>query len=306
MESELNYYSTHSPITDPGAHADLFPAGPVCLGELTRLVRNVQFHEAYAEAALLKLPDDAVSDPRTCDAALRFVDPMLERILARDSRPLSFERSKKKCFIGTCRDYAVLLCSILREQGIPARVRCGFASYFSPEGEFWDDHWVTEIWNDGEGRWQLVDAEIDHTLPQHKHIEGDPLNVPRSLFQVAGQAWKAVRFGSVPAECFGVGAIGIKGEWFVAASVVRDLACLNRFEMLPFDEWGIAHEIGTHQRVSDEERELIDRLADLTSGESVDFQGLRQIFTDTDALRVTDPIYSYPKGVETEYSLGFA
>nr|WP_246715041.1 hypothetical protein [Rhizobium sp. BK196] len=34
-----------------------------------------------------------------------------------------------------------MLCAFLRNKGIPARVRCGFASYFSAE---WEHHWLCE------------------------------------------------------------------------------------------------------------------------------------------------------------------
>ncbi|MCA2211786.1 transglutaminase-like domain-containing protein [Wangella sp. NEAU-J3] len=32
----------------------------------------------------------------------------------------------------TCRHFAVLACALLRHRGIPARARCGFATYFQP------------------------------------------------------------------------------------------------------------------------------------------------------------------------------
>jgi hypothetical protein len=48
--------------------------------------------------------------------------------------PLTVTRPLDKRFIGNCRDFSVLLCSMLRHNGIPARARCGFGTYFRPSG----------------------------------------------------------------------------------------------------------------------------------------------------------------------------
>jgi len=62
---------------------------------------------------------------------------------------------------GTCRDFALMTCSALRERDVPARVRCGFATYF-PSNPF-EDHWVCEHWREDEKRWVLTDAQLDPT-----------------------------------------------------------------------------------------------------------------------------------------------
>ena len=168
--NERNFYSTHSVFTDPGEFRTLLDYAPDDERELARWVRNVQFHELYAGQAGLILPDEAESEPATSDPAVRYLEPMLERILARDGHSLDFERPKDKCFIGICRDYAVMLCALFRHQGRSARVRCGFAFYFEPGANFGADHWVTEVWDSIGGRWRLVDAEVDHDLRSTKRL----------------------------------------------------------------------------------------------------------------------------------------
>ncbi len=66
-----------------------------------------------------------------------------------------------------------MLCGLFRHQGRPARVRCGFAFYYEPGSNFGADHWVTEVWDFAESRWRLVDAEVDHDLPQHNVITSE-------------------------------------------------------------------------------------------------------------------------------------
>ncbi len=303
MESEQEFYSTHSVMTNPGIHTDLFSSAPSELDKLAQWVRNVHFHEIYAKEANLDLPAEAESDPKTSDAAIRFVSKMLDRIIERDSRPLSEERSKDKCFIGTCRDYAVFLCALLRTQGRAARVRCGFALYFEQENGVGIDHWVTEFWDAEENRWRLIDAELDFNLPRHKNIAFNPLDVPRSSFQVAGKAWRLHREGKINAENYGLPMIGIAGEHFIASNVIRDLAALNKLEMLPFDYWGISTKIDQSQSVTDEQHSIIDEVAALTTDGKFNFIGMRKIYKSNDALRVRDPVLSWPKGVEVNYHL---
>lgn len=209
MLEELRYYCTQSALTDPGSHAALLRESASNDGELMQWVRNVQFHEAYAREAKLDLPEEAIGNPRESDAAVRFLEETLRRIVERDPGPLRRARPKERCFIGTCRDYAVLLCALIRAQGRPARVRCGFAFYFEPQSGFGDDHWVTEVWDPSAERWILLDAEIDGHLPQHGMVSVDPLNVPREEFQVAGTAWRRARAGD--ANRYGVSSIGISG-----------------------------------------------------------------------------------------------
>ena len=50
--------------------------------------------------------------------------------------------------VGTCRHFAVLSCALLRYRGIPARARCGFATYFQKGQGL--DHWVTEYWDEAQ------------------------------------------------------------------------------------------------------------------------------------------------------------
>lgn len=298
---ELRFYSTQSAITDPGRFASLFDQAPDDLGEMARWVRNVHFHEAYAEQAGLDLPDDAASDP-----AVRFLEPSLARIMARDDRPLDVARSKQHCFIGTCRDYAVMLCSLIRHQGRPARVRCGFAFYYEPGANFGADHWVTEIWDGGEGRWRLADAEVDPELAQHQAITIDPFDLPRDRFLVAGTAWALCRNGKADPETYGVMGQEIRGQWFMAANVVRDLAALNKREVTVFDYWGMTTEICNTGNLTGEQGPLVDVLAALGADGSFDFDDLRRAYDQEPGVRVSDPVTGWPKGVGTAFTLGLA
>ncbi len=304
--NELEFYSTHSEMTEPGKFKSLLDHAPDDERELARWVRNVQFHEVYAGQAGLTLPDDAEGEPATSDPAVRYLEPMLGRIMARDGRPLEFERPKEKCFIGTCRDYAVMLCALFRHQGRPARVRCGFAFYYEPDSNFGADHWVTEVWDTAQTRWRLVDAEVDHDLPQHRVIAIDPSDVPRDQFQVAGTAWQLCRDGKADPSTYGIFGLGGRGDWFVAGNVLRDLAALNKHEVTVFDWWGMGTDMCLSGRVTDDQRLVVDGLAELIADRSFDFESTRQIYSERSDIHLSDPVKSWPKGVETDFALGLA
>ncbi|MGE5223648.1 MAG: transglutaminase-like domain-containing protein, partial [Omnitrophica WOR_2 bacterium] len=137
--------------------------------------------------------------------------------------------------VGNCRDFSVLLVSMLRYLGIPARARCGFGAYFMPN--HYEDHWVVEYWNAKEQRWILVDAQLDELQRNVLQPLFDPFDVPRNQFIVAGQAWQLCRAGLVDPDAFGI--FDMHGMWFIGGNVVRDFLSLNKVEILPWDSgWG--------------------------------------------------------------------
>jgi hypothetical protein len=133
--------------------------------------------------------------------------------------------------VGTCRHFAVLTCALLRYRGIAARVRCGFATYFQPEQGL--DHWITEYWHEQDKRWVRIDSEI---LGQS--ILAKPEDLRPGQFLSGGEAWKAFRAGHIDAARYGVYGTGNWGPGEIRGNAIKDLAALNKVEMLPWDEWG--------------------------------------------------------------------
>lgn len=156
---------------------------------------------------------------------------LVEALLALDPAPLTTPREPHKRVVGSCRHFAVISCALLRQQGVAARVRCGFATYFQPGQSL--DHWITEYRNDVDGRWVRVDPEI---------LGGQVLTQPDDLgpneFLTGGEAWSAFRGGDIDATTFGVYGTDNWGAAEIRGNAVKDLAALNKVEMLPWDEWG--------------------------------------------------------------------
>lgn len=125
----------------------------------------------------------------------------------------------------------------LRERGVAARTRVGFASYLH-EG-FWTDHVVSEYW-DG-GRWVWADTQLDPAGPWPV----DVLDIPRApgarggVFASAAQVWLAHRAGEVDADRYGVHPdLPLRGAGFVRAYVLLELAHRQGEELLLWDIWG--------------------------------------------------------------------
>jgi hypothetical protein len=282
MENPQQYYRGNGPMTRSGADFDA--ALPKDLGALCEVIQGVLIHGDIAPF----LYNVTFSEEQRRDMHIRLIPEMLSRIRALDPRPMTIARDPANRLPTVCRHFSLMLCAILREQGVPARARCGFGAYFTP-GKF-EDHWVCEYWNASQARWILVDAQLDATQRKALSIDFDPLEVPRDRFIIAGDAWQQCRAGRADASAFGLTHVGLRGLWFVAGNVIRDLASLNRMEMLPWDVWGMMEM--QDAGLTDERKTLLDRIAALTLGGDEKFAEMRSIYESDDRLRVPSVVFN--------------
>jgi hypothetical protein len=232
----LDSWTKHSPMTDPASHADLIAELPSDIGALNSIIQGLLVHSDWLTAYGL---DDA--DYRDVSRNTLSVAERLDAILASDPQHLRTPRAPGRCAVGTCRDYALMLCSFLRSKGVPSRVRCGFADYF---GSTWEDHWICEYW-DGQ-RWLLSDAQLDEVIAPKCRIEFDPINVPRRAFMTAGEAWLTFRAKRLDPDRFGHGSN--TGAWFIKINVIRDHYVLNGQETSVWDGWRASSNRVVHER----------------------------------------------------------
>jgi len=82
----------------------------------------------FVNMGMIKLP------PERCqEVSVRKISDKIQRLMELDDRPLTESRSFGKRLLGNCRDLSLMLCAALRNHGIPARVRSGFATFFDPK-----------------------------------------------------------------------------------------------------------------------------------------------------------------------------
>jgi hypothetical protein len=191
--------------------------------------------------------------------------------------------------LGNCRDHSLLLVSMLRHQGIPARARCGFGAYFMPD--HFEDHWVVEYWSQEQSRWVFVDAQLEDLQRQVLQIPFDPFDVPRDQFIVGGKAWQMCRSGELDADRFGI--FDMHGLGFVRGNLVRDAASLNKMELLPWDCWGV---ILAERLDEPDDLAMLDEIAALTAQDVPDFDAVRARYETDPRLHVGDTLLSYVNG----------
>jgi len=284
----VDEYARHSAYSDPGAYAHRLDELPTDIPALTDAVRTTIVH--YRSG--VPIPDE-----RLVEIDSRWVDRILGADQRRHPKPLTEPRPETERVAGCCRDFTLLTVAALRQHGIPARSRVGFASYFF-EG-FNVDHVIAEVW-DG-GRWRFVDTQIgpDPTWPMDVHdmpltMGAEPGEKP--LFYTAAQAWAAYRRGDVDPMAFGVhpDLPHLCGAGFLAGEVVIELTHRRRDELLLWDLHGI---VGNGGSVSEEDKEFLDEIADLMlradTGDAQSEARLRERYENDGRLRPGETVVCF-------------
>jgi len=282
MEAEdmFAFYASHGPMSDPGEASALVE--PLANdAAMSRIIQGLGIYDVVARDFYgFEPPEDRLSEIH-----LRPIAKRLGRIVELDDRPLDIAREPDRRALGRCNSFALMLVTMLRAKGVPARSRGGFAAYFNPPN--FEDHWVCEYWDAHEGRWRLADSQIDEVWRQRLNIRFDTLDVPRTQFLTAAEAWRQCRSGEADERRFGISFAGLRGLWFVASSMVRDVAALNKMEIAPWDVWGA-------QPGPKEEFDLafFDELAALTRDPDSAFAEVRRRYNEEDGLRVPPTVFN--------------
>jgi hypothetical protein len=278
LDKMLEYYAAPGPMTTlAGVPAEVFDGLPTDPVGLCRAVPGLIVHEMWASAYGFDVPESRLTDLQARSAV-----EMTDAIRRLDAAPLSSARPVEQRMVGNCRHFSTLSCALLRRAGIPARARCGFGAYFEP-GKY-VDHWVTEYWNEAEHRWVRIDAQLDDVQQAAIAPDFDTEDLPPGPFLPAGEAWRQCRTGRADPDTFGI--FEFWGLWFVQANVVRELAALNRMELLPWDVWGA---MAFQQEPDAAATSLTDTVAGVIVGGDVD--AIRTVYEDSDDLRVPDKVF---------------
>ncbi|HEY41660.1 MAG TPA: transglutaminase domain-containing protein [Dehalococcoidia bacterium] len=271
----LQYYASHSVMTEPAEYQHLFNRLPTDILALCEIVQGLILHTHWAERYGVQL-----SEERQQEENLRKLTRQLAKIMELDNSPITVARPLEKRIIGTCRDFSTFLTAFLRHQGIPARARCGFGTYFMPGKA--EDHWTCQYWKADEARWLTVDAQIDRFQHDALSIGFDTHDMPEGKFLSAGQAWQLCRAGQADPQTFGI--FDMHGMWFIAGNLVRDLLSLNKIELLPWDVWGMMAEF-KQEELSRSYVEEMDRVATLTLAGNEAFPEIRAFYENEERLQ---------------------
>jgi hypothetical protein len=233
-----SYWATQSAVTDPGPAGKAIDELPADLAALRQASSQLVFHyRAGGGFAENGVPAERVSEIDT-----RYADAMFGHVLERGEPTLARDRLPADRLVGCCRDATVFFLALARHKGIPARARVGFSTYFDPGWLI--DHVVAELWDEREGRWRLVDPEMNAAwTPEVNGRRVDWLDLTPDQFVTGPRAWRAARAGTSDPERHVVhpdlGDSMTRGWPYIAHNAIHDLAALNKTEMLLWDAWGM-------------------------------------------------------------------
>jgi len=290
MENALDFYSRQSVFTEPKKYAYLFEGLPDSIPKLCQIIQGVVVHQDDTK----KIYHFDIPKHRKLESNTRYVSKILKKIIDLEDDKLTVARKPKKRFIGVCRDFGIMLCSVLRYKNIPARLRCGFATYF--KRGWYVDHWLCEYWEAEENRWVLVDTEINDEIRREYNIDPsfNSFDVKHNQFIFSGEAWQLCRSGKADPKKFGVPSINLWGLWLVRGNLLRDLATLNKVELLPWDYTKFSDkQFEKMSELPPKEVDLLDRLAEAVANVDDDWRKVRELYKSNPKLQVHKKVTSY-------------
>jgi len=262
----LAYFVRQSATSDPGRMSSLYETLPTDIDLLCRMLHQTILHMFWVGESTygITFGDLRKAGRDICgEFSYETIEERLANVRALDPRPLSEPREVGARTIGCCRDFALMLASILRYQGVPARVRTGIARYFvAPEGPLFEDHYITEVWDEQDARWRQVDAQIDEV--QRPAIEHglDVLDLPAGRFLTGWQLLSGLRDGTIPADQVGFPPVNA-GLTYGRNKLFADFVGVTGHELPVHGWWGIG-DPRTPEKPGDDR--LIDRMIELLQG----------------------------------------
>jgi hypothetical protein len=120
METAQEYFRNQGPMTAPGGYSPMLAPIQGDIAAACSAIQGTLIHRDIAPW----LYDIKLSEEARDLANVRPLAAMLAQIRALSDRPLTEAREPTQRMPAVCRHFATMLCGVLREQGVPARL-CG-------------------------------------------------------------------------------------------------------------------------------------------------------------------------------------
>lgn len=266
----LEFYCKYSFYTDPGEYVTMYENLPDSLADICKLIKAQLIHP------MADLPQyrDLIPPERSYeDLKYPTVKTILAGLKSYNPDGLIFDRKPEDRLVVTCRYDAILLASILKHRGIPARVRYGFATYLYPGYNIY--HVVCEVWDKKENNWILVDPD--------RQIIG----LTSQQFEFACDAWEKLRSGKLNSETYGV------PDWWGSHPILdvlcHDLASVLGNEHIYYDRPPISSDTTMNvKNMPDDQLTLIDDISELMENVDGNFYELQLFYDKNKILQVND------------------
>jgi formylglycine-generating enzyme len=277
-ESVLDFYKQYSTFTDPGEYAYLYKNLPDSLPELCSLIKSQFIHPfdelpQYSELIPKERWKESVNYPT--------VKSILKGLLSYDSRGLVKDRKPQNRLVLGCHECAIMLASILKYKNIPARVRCGHATYIIPG--FHGSHTICEVWNKNDKRWMLVDPSTNM------------IDFSRNQFDFSNDTWIQMQEGKIDPNLYGLPGI-YTGVGSIVGAISPDLAYLLGNEY-PLNQYApMSDSVFKNNKLTKEQTEILNRISKLMKSlDATNLSKLQEIYDNTPQIQMTktmtvDPI----------------
>lgn len=284
------HYQSFSTFTNPGLYKqNLVDDLPDDICEIGQLVRKNIIHRTTLAAGNIGTNADLRFGDMTKvpwwrqpeDDVLTTAAAMLAELYRRDERGFVIDRAEENKLVLTCRFVSILMASILKSKGIPARVRSGHASYFTKDRRT-HDHWINQYWSDDENRWITIDVDGSLSLTKEKDI--DPYDMPDGAFDFPAKSWLDIRHKRVDENYF-VNAGGFNGAVTVAWALFYDFHSLMNSEIIYLHTPNMTF-LSNFPKLTDKQRSELDELATLMLNPDTNFDKLTQIWETKKEFRL--------------------
>ena len=272
--SVLDFYRQYSSFTAPGEYEYLYKNLPDSLPELCSLVKSQFIHP------IVELPQyrDQIPKERWNETEkYTTVKSVLQGLLSYDSRGFVKDRKPEDRLVLGCRENSLLLASILKYRGIPARVRYGNAAYLIPG--FHTNHVICEVWNKNNQRWMLVDPSTNM------------IDFGREKFAFGNDSWLKMQKGEINPELYGIpGDYGKNnGLVTIATMVCLDLASVLGNEYTIYQYAPIVdYAFDNNKKLPEDQIEILNRISKLMkSFNAENLSKLQEIYDNTPQIQIT-------------------
>ena len=270
-ESVLDFYKQYSSFTDPGEYSYLYKNLPDSLPELSSLIRS-QFIHPYAELPQYRdqIPEERWNEMEKYPTA----KSILAGLLSYDSRGFVKDRKPQDKLVLGCREYAIILASVLKYRGIPVRVRCGHATYLEPG--FHVSHTVCEVWNKKDKRWMLVDPSTGM------------IDFNRDKFDFSNEAWLKMQKGEIDPNLY-IAPPNTSGLVSIVGKISPDLLSILGTEFTIYQYAPILeYTLNNQNKLSTEQIEILNKISKLMQSLDADnLTKLRDIYNSTAEIQIT-------------------
>lgn len=285
----LNFYKETSTYTDLGLYKEFAKELPNDIEKLCLLQRQQMIHPTNLRNPNIRCKKNSFFGDMTeipitrlnCeDDIYPTAISMFAELLRKESKYHLERKICNKIHI-TCRGQAILLASILKAKGIPARVRSGFSK---KKDGIYHDHWITEYYNENKKRWIFVDADMCCD-----DIDFNPYDVPQDKFLLAANAWISNRNGIIkPKDIYNAGYDFEKREKYYIEILLRELFydfhCLMNNEIIYLHIPKYLME--KHFILDENDKKEIDNLAKLMLNPNENFDELLNIWKNETKFRI--------------------